>query len=459
MFAFLDIAIGLIFTYLILSLLASEIQEQIAALLEFRALHLKRAIKVLLGEDTLGKNSTVSRWVTRDVNKTPVLIPNDKVLEFSSGDPQQVWLSTDNRVLATRDAEVQITPATNTGKLIIDGTEVRKVEIELQTNKPQSLTDLLYANSEIRDLNQYAIGFLVGTILRFRIRPAANKTKQQYSEGPSYIPPETFSVSLLEVIQDQLFPGNKLNVTTETLESFIEKINTLPFSDTTKQRIIQTAQRLELKAQRAALTSANPLPGQAEVLFPLQEIRKELQNWYEKSMVPTTGVYKRNAKGLSLIIGLIMAVFLNINAFNIINALQNQDARSALISRAEKISQDQDLFTKCVNSKSNSISKAQVNQECSAYINSYFQQINDTAPALNIGWKSTDILTGLKTEVTTNGLAIIGWIISAIAISMGAPFWFDILSRVMNVRNANKPKQMNTQNSITPESNNSQQRE
>jgi hypothetical protein len=44
----LDIAIGLIFIYLILSLLASEIQEIIATLLQWRAVHLKKSIEVLL---------------------------------------------------------------------------------------------------------------------------------------------------------------------------------------------------------------------------------------------------------------------------------------------------------------------------------------------------------------------------------------------------------------------------
>jgi hypothetical protein len=31
-----------------------------------------------------------------------------------------------------------------------------------------------------------------------------------------------------------------------------------------------------------------------------------------------------------------------------------------------------------------------------------------------------------------------GWFISGIAIAMGAPFWFDLLSKVMNVRNTGK---------------------
>jgi hypothetical protein len=42
---------------------------------------------------------------------------------------------------------------------------------------------------------------------------------------------------------------------------------------------------------------------------------------------------------------------------------------------------------------------------------------------------------------------LFGWWISAIAISMGAPFWFDLLGRVMNVRNAGKPSSSQPSNS------------
>jgi hypothetical protein len=29
-----------------------------------------------------------------------------------------------------------------------------------------------------------------------------------------------------------------------------------------------------------------------------------------------------------------------------------------------------------------------------------------------------------------------GWLVSGLAIAMGAPFWFDVLNKVINVRNA-----------------------
>jgi hypothetical protein len=36
-------------------------------------------------------------------------------------------------------------------------------------------------------------------------------------------------------------------------------------------------------------------------------------------------------------------------------------------------------------------------------------------------------------------LKIIGWLITALAISLGAPFWFDILNKIMVVRSTVKP--------------------
>ena len=52
---------------------------------------------------------------------------------------------------------------------------------------------------------------------------------------------------------------------------------------------------------------------------------------------------------------------------------------------------------------------------------------------LPIGWnaKSCDYFKGWGFL-----LALIGWFIGAAAISMGAPFWFDMLVKLVNVRRA-----------------------
>ncbi|HLO49786.1 MAG TPA: hypothetical protein VK211_15325, partial [Kamptonema sp.] len=59
----LDIVIGLIFIYLSLSLLATEIQELIATVLQWRAEHLKKSIEVLIsgGSDNVKDEAEFER--------------------------------------------------------------------------------------------------------------------------------------------------------------------------------------------------------------------------------------------------------------------------------------------------------------------------------------------------------------------------------------------------------------
>ncbi|WP_138431627.1 hypothetical protein [Fodinibius saliphilus] len=56
------------------------------------------------------------------------------------------------------------------------------------------------------------------------------------------------------------------------------------------------------------------------------------------------------------------------------------------------------------------------------------QQINKAASTLGIGWDTSKPRWGL------HWYSIIGWLITALAISLGAPFWFDTLKKVINIK-------------------------
>jgi hypothetical protein len=60
-----------------------------------------------------------------------------------------------------------------------------------------------------------------------------------------------------------------------------------------------------------------------------------------------------------------------------------------------------------------------------------------------IGWNEAQIQQLLHPKGFWQGFArwcvkLLGWIISAIAVTLGAPFWFDLLSMFINIRNAGK---------------------
>ena len=71
-------------------------------------------------------------------------------------------------------------------------------------------------------------------------------------------------------------------------------------------------------------------------------------------------------------------------------------------------------------------------------IKSLTSQLDSTK--LPLGWKNDswckDVLGGHKgmDAIISFLLALMGWIIGAGCISMGAPFWFDMLNKLVNVR-------------------------
>ncbi|MFV1883823.1 MAG: hypothetical protein ACMZ7B_05005 [Balneola sp.] len=69
------------------------------------------------------------------------------------------------------------------------------------------------------------------------------------------------------------------------------------------------------------------------------------------------------------------------------------------------------------------------------------QEIAMASSVLGLGW---DIEThGSYWKAIKNQLhwySVFGWLITALAISMGAPFWFDLLKKVINIKEELKPK-------------------
>jgi hypothetical protein len=145
-----------------------------------------------------------------------------------------------------------------------------------------------------------------------------------------------------------------------------------------------------------------------------------------------SGVYKRNAKGVAFLIGLILAFAANADTFHIVNRLsKDTPLRYAITQNAGQIT--------------SSCSSSQGTQESTSQLDCIRQEVNQTLDkiSLPLGW-STVNLSQQEEEGKgwqLNGFSfaplrrILGWMVSGFAISMGAPFWFELLGKIINVRN------------------------
>lgn len=310
--AMLDVAIGLFFIYLTLSLLVSGIQELIATVLEWRAKQLKEAIQILLGDT-------------------------------EANDPS--------------------------------------------AKQAQKIANKLWDHSLIRSLNQRKI--IRGSV------------------GPSYISSKMFAATLLEIIQTDY----DFNLS-GTIDDIVESIKENKILDT---EIGQRIYSIALIAQRKASASEKGI----------KSLEKEIRIWFDQSMERASGVYNRNVKGFTFLIGLVVTLALNADTFHIVQRL-NKDA--ALRSSINQVT------TKIV---------AENKEPTLDKINSYLDD-NITMP---LGWSTRE---EFNRQVNSRYPAkpqlgdwvfgiiklIFGWLLSAGAIAMGAPFWFDLLGKFINVRNA-----------------------
>lgn len=342
--ALFDILIGLTFIYLILSLLASEIQELIAAFLQFRAKHLKKSIYIMLGGT---ENSSLVENLLKGLGD------NAKISEAKN--------------------------------------------LHEEDKKAIKITNKLYANSLIASLTQSTLGF--------RLRKLTN-----YLYGPSYLPSETFATALIEILEETLEVSNPETIVTHIISK--GKIYLLPKK--LQRNLYELARRTRCKAN-----NTNQVDNETYLFL------VEIENWFNRSQNRTSGTYKRNTKFVLFWIGLITAFFANANAFHIVSSLYHQGTVRNAVTQA------------AVNAVDNC--KEVPDAEKTACLDTLDTKIKETLEAdqLPLGWKSEEhFIESFNLSNRANILNLLGWIVSAFAIMMGAPFWFDLLNKFVNVRNA-----------------------
>ena len=205
----------------------------------------------------------------------------------------------------------------------------------------------------------------------------------------------------------------------------------------------------------------------------VSQFRDEVGLWFDRAMSRSSGVYKRNAKGVALLIGLVLAVSTNSDTFYIVDRLSSdENLRRVVTEQAIQIKPVPYPTTATgASGLSISISDRQQLKNIKAITDSALQEIS-----LPLGWNPINVTQQLGCRAPavdrdpglwetmfssclppnsspTNSLyasadqisrahwnsiprILLGWLVSGIAISMGAPFWFDLLGKIVNVRNS-----------------------
>lgn len=370
----LDIVIGLVFIYLLYSLLATIIQEAIANVFNFRAKFLQRALIRML-EDS---NSPAAKTF---------------------------W--------------------TSIGSMFAN------------FSKPGSLDHMPLTKA-------------------FYEHPLIKYLSEDDHHKPSYLKAQNFSKTLIDLLRGNSF------ATGDDPRPFIAealKAGKIRWQDPQAPAKNALTHNVAINPDTLAFLQSIWADAQGDAV----KFRVLLEGWFDTTMERTTDWYKKHTQALLLMIGLLIALLFNVDTIKIADSLaKDPELRQEIVRQADnyvKINQAEfreleKLQISKILTPADSAKKADLTtikktadsliSRAGELVNGDIAKVNQT---LAIGWQckcpNKNAKTGPKDPPECGRICIkgnlrpssvLGWVITAFALSLGAPFWFDILSKLMKVR-------------------------
>lgn len=232
---------------------------------------------------------------------------------------------------------------------------------------------------------------------------------------PSYIPAAQFACAVIDLVwrgpavgEAETAPSGSLNV--EQLRERAAAL-TSPF------------------LRRSLLSAIDHCEGD------LKQLRLYLQQWFDGSMDRASGWYKRRTQAVLFMLGLGAAAVLNVDALYVMGRLTSDKTfRETVVVAA---------------------APAPAASGADPLDTAHRARLALEDVGMPIGWRDVEgALFGIqgvqrcKAEVAdtckaTAGYAplrmLAGWLVTAFAVMLGAPFWFDVLNKFMVIRSTVKP--------------------
>lgn len=454
-----DVCIGLIFIFLLYSLLATTINEFVAMIFAYRHRMLEKAIEQMLD----GKNYSYYWW--------------DKLANIF------LWIFRDSQS---------------------DSTEEQKAATKKKRNdflKTYRYDEGVLASNQTSEkrvkVNEKAKLF-AANIINHPLYRRKSEQSLLYKK-PAYLSASAFSDILFDVLSNRRSENNATPILMNDIKAFVNSA-------------------IQDNADLKSILNIYIEQANGDV----QKFKLLLEDWFDDTMDRASGWYKRQATKVLFAIGLVLAFAFNVSTIAIVNKLSvNKDLRETMAKSASAYVENANRGTNPPNSpKANSdVSLADTKTQ----INNIKALYNDTIAEINmvmgLGWgdfgykeKYAPVIAAHRTQdsIYVSGLVsklpkmaqdrkilfyknqkpidslkvpadsqkaraalkayldakhktdghagffekvvfifrhvsftdLLGFIITALAITLGAPFWFDLLNKFINVRaGGNKPSE------------------
>jgi hypothetical protein len=158
-----------------------------------------------------------------------------------------------------------------------------------------------------------------------------------------------------------------------------------------------------------------------------------IEQWYDGTMDRINGFYKRNTQWTLLTLGVILAVLCNANLFTITEKLwTSDDARVALNATAQMYNCKDGAS--CAD-KNYEDAQRRMASDLANYLPLGYHRVGDYWTGLQSQWKRPSPRWRIALPILGAWIyQLAGWGLTGVAVSLGAPFWFDAVNKLINLR-------------------------
>ncbi len=433
----IEVAIGLILVYIVMSLTVLQIQEWISGILDKRARYLEGILRKMLAEPSPSSQPSISSPDTpaqgsQSLSVVSRIYNHPLIRSLSQDGKKPSYIPADKFALALFDAVM--TAGT-------DASTLQKTLLEIKTNLPEAV------------LNEVKVGLdrLIEDSKGIRDNAAklAELQNKIYDFANKY--PQAKIREMLDALLQAKLPTRDDEIIKQLKDG---AANLIIYNPGLRQTIDSLILQAEAYAQKGESI--------------LAAARANAESWFNDTMDRASGWYKRNAQKWAFGLGIGLALIFNVDTVQIATELWRQPLlRQSLASAAENFELPQ----------TNLASEQDVADAQEA-----IRQLRTTFTGLNIpiGWTldplgpdkfnpqmdhctlfpRSEVSTGAGKDVygmAVNGeckvwsnpprgwgfiTKLIGLLVTGLATVQGAPFWFQILQKIINVRSTGtKPEE------------------
>lgn len=287
--------------------------------------------------------------------------------------------------------------------------------------------------------------------------PLIRAQRKNDNHQPSYISTSLFVSAITDVLRREAVRPH-IFMTTDGSTHVDEPVNRNPYEDI--RLGIQSLAYSPLKVQLLSLMSETT--DESSLL-------SRFGAWYDEYQQEVSSRFKSKARVKTMIISMLVAVIVNVDSISLVHELyRNKEMRAIVVEAAEQYvmthsapetpaAEDSTGTTTTVSAEEELRILRERIDEVETYLGSFGLPIGWTRDACGAQITVEPGVMGfvkefaaiLKCKFTSSSfdqmvLTIIGWVMTAIALSFGAPFWFDLLNKFVAMRSGRtRPQSQN----------------